>query len=95
MIRAFRAHCQFRTSLAALDWLYVGADNPSTTFRSDAALLLVQPDHHPELEPLDPADPIGANQESIEVVVADGAVGAPAGEFAVRDDFGDAGVDPT
>jgi len=27
MIRAFRAHCQFRTSLAALDWLYVGADN--------------------------------------------------------------------
>jgi Transposase IS116/IS110/IS902 family len=35
-------------------------------------------------------------RKSIEVVVADGAVGAPAGEFAVRDDdFGDAGVDPT
>jgi hypothetical protein len=56
-------------------------------------LFSMQPHSHPGLDPPGGADRIGADHESIEVVVADGTGGAPGGELAARKDFVDPGAD--
>jgi hypothetical protein len=78
---------------AARDRFYVGTDNRLHPFVLRPHLLSVQPNSHPGLHPFGPADRIGTDHKSVEVVVADGPGGAPGGEFAARGDFVDPGID--